>query len=125
MDTRVDPLRVFGARPGEIHTIENAGGIVTSDVLRSLFISQTFLGTRRVAIVMHTDCGLLGLDDGVAQAAVATPLPFTLGGFPSIETRLRESVEQVRTAPFLPHRNNVLGYVYDVETGRLAEMPVS
>ena len=108
MDTRVDPLRVFGSRPGEIHTIENAGGLVTGDVIRSLLVSQRYLGTRKVAIVMHTDCGLLGLDDQAEASAIAdelgVTLPFNLGGFTDLRDRLAESVRAARTTPLLLHR---------------------
>ena len=128
MDTRVDPFGLFRSQPGEIHTIENAGGLVTDDVIRSLLISQRYLGTRRVAVVMHTDCGLLGLDSAAEATAISNELgvdlPFTLGGFDDLGQRLAESVHLVRTTPLLPHRDHVLGYIYDVDTQRLAEVPI-
>ena len=128
MDTRIDPFQLFRSRPGEIHTIENAGGLVTDDVIRSLLISQRYLGTRRVAVVMHTDCGLFGLDSAAEAAAIfnelGTDLPFTLGGFDDLEQQLAESVRMVRTTPLLLHRDKVLGYIYDVATQRLTEVPI-
>jgi carbonic anhydrase len=128
MDTRIDPLRLFSSRPGEIHTIENAGGLVTSDVIRSLLVSQRYLGTRKVAIVMHTDCGMLGLDDQAEASSIAADigadLPFKLGGFDDLQQRLEESVRAARTTPLLPHRNDIRGYIYDVDTLRLAEVPI-
>ena len=127
MDTRIDPLQVFGSRPGEIHTIENAGGLVTSDVIRSLLVSQRYLGTRRVAIVMHTDCGLLGLDDHTEASTISNEigveLPFELGGFDDLRQRLAESVLTARSTPLLIHRDDVRGYIYDVDTRRLTEVP--
>ena len=128
MDTRIDPLQVFGSRPGEIHTIENAGGLVTGDVIRSLLVSQRFLGTRKVAIVMHTDCGLQGLDDQAEASTISNEigveLPFKLGGFDDLQDRLGESVRAVRTTPILLHRDDVRGYIYDVDTRRLTEFPI-
>lgn len=128
MDTRIDPMQLFGSRPGEIHTIENAGGLVTADVIRSLLVSQRYLGTRKVAIVMHTDCGLLGLDDQAEVSAIAdesgVTLPFSLGGFDDLQDRLGESVRAVRTTPLLPHRDDVRGHIYDVDTRHLTEIPI-
>ena len=129
MDTRVDPLHLFRSRPGDIHAIENAGGLVTGDVIRSLLVSQRYTGTRRVAIVMHTDCGLMGLDDESEAAAIlkemGAEMPFTLGGFTDLHQRLAESVLMVRATPLLPYRNDVRGYIYDVETLQLTEMTIS
>ena len=128
MDTRVDPLQLFRSRPGDIHTIENAGGLVTNDVIRSLLVSQRYLGTRRAAVVMHTDCGLLGRDDDVEASAISqeigVEIPFRLGGFPDLHQRLEESVLTVRATPLLPHRDDVRGYIYDVDTLRLTEVPI-
>jgi carbonic anhydrase len=129
MDTRIDPLRLFSSRPGEIHTIENAGGLVTSDVIRSLLVSQRYLGTRKVAIVMHTDCGMRGLDDQAEASSIAADigvdLPFQLGGFDDLQQRLEESVRAARSTPVLPYRDDVRGYIYDVDTLRLTEVPIS
>jgi carbonic anhydrase len=128
MDTRIDPLQLFHSRPGEIHTIENAGGLVTDDVIRSLLVSQRYLGTRRVAIVMHTDCGLLGLDDQTEASTISNEigveLPFELGGFDDLRQRLAESVLAVRATPLLTNRDDVRGYIYDVDTLRLIEVPI-
>jgi carbonic anhydrase len=128
MDTRIDPFQLFRSQPGEIHTIENAGGLVTDDVIRSLLISQRYLGTRRVAVVMHTDCGLLGLDSAAEAKAIfnelGVELPFILGGFDDLEHQIAESVRMVRTTPLLPHRDNVAGYIFDVDTQRLSEVPI-
>jgi carbonic anhydrase len=128
MDTRIDPLQLFRSRPGDIHSIENAGGLVTGDVIRSLLVSQRYLGTRRVAIVMHTDCGLLGLEDQAEASAIlnetGVEMPFNLGGFTDIRQRLEESVLMVRATRLLPHRDEVRGYIYDVDTLRLTEVPI-
>lgn len=128
MDTRIDPLLLFKSRPGDLHTIENAGGLATDDVIRSLLISQRYLGTRQVAIVMHTDCGLLDLDDQSENSAIfsetGVDVPFSLGGFTDLRQRLAESVLLVRVTPLLPHRDDVRGYIYDVDTMRMDEVPI-
>ena len=128
MDTRLDPLQFFQSRPGDIHAIENAGGLVTDDVIRSLLISQRHFGTRRVAVVMHTDCGLLGVDNQAEASTIldetGIEIPFMLGGFTDIRERLAESVLTVRATPLLPHRDDVRGYVYDVDTLRLTEVTI-
>jgi carbonic anhydrase len=126
MDARIDPLAAFGLRLGEAHVVRNAGGVVTEGVLRSLLISQQMLGTREVMLVQHTGCGLLGLDDGEVAAAVeretgARP-PMPLGGFSDIEESVRRGVATVRGCAFLPHRDAVRGYVYDVDGGGLREV---
>ena len=128
MDTRIDPFQLFRSRLGDIHTIENAGGLVTDDVIRSLLVSQRYLGTRRVAIVMHTDCGLRGLDEAAEASAILNEtgmkIPFDLGGFNDLHACLAESVRMIRTTALLPHRNDVRGYIYDVDTQRLTEVPI-
>ncbi|HEX5367489.1 MAG TPA: carbonic anhydrase [Acidimicrobiales bacterium] len=126
MDARIDPAAAFGLRPGQAHVVRNAGGIVTEDVLRSLTLSQRELGTVEVAVVQHTGCGLLGLDDAAVVAAIeaetGAPPPFAPGGFPDLEASVRAGLATLRSAPFLPWRDAVRGFVYDVATGRLREV---
>jgi carbonic anhydrase len=114
MDSRVDPLWLFRSRPGDIQAIENAG-LVKGDVIRSLLISQRYFGTRRVAIVMHTDCGLLGLDDQAEAAAIfddiGVDMPFSLGGFLDLHQRLAGSVLVLCAGPLLPNREDVRCYI--------------
>lgn len=123
MDARVDPLRILGAGIGEMHVIRNAGGIVTEDAIRSLLLSQRKLGTDRVLVMMHTDCGALGLDDerelDEIEADVGQRPAFALGGFTDIEARLRDSVDTLRSIPYLPSTDQVSGAIYDVDTGQL------
>jgi carbonic anhydrase len=126
MDARVDPLRILGAGLGEVHVIRNAGGIVTVDTIRSLLLSQRKLGTDRVLVMMHTDCGVLGLDDekelDEIEAEVGQRPALNLGGFTDIEARLRDSVETVRSTSYLPSTDQVSGAIYDVGTGRLRKV---
>lgn len=126
MDARIDLHACLGLRPGDAHTIRNAGGIVTDDVLRSLLVSQRLLGTTAVMLVHHADCGLLGVDDEELAAAVeadtGTRPPFAFGGFDDLDDDVRRSIRAVAECPFLPHRDQVRGFVYDVATGRLREV---
>lgn len=127
MDARIDPLEMMAATTGDLHVIRNAGGIVTDDVLRSLWISQMQLGTERVAIVMHTDCGLLGLDaekmiDETRMGTDSLP-SFGPNAFDDLEERLAASIEAVRSAEYLPHRAMISGAIFDVMTREL--MPVA
>lgn len=126
MDARIDVFAVLGLHLGEVHLIRNAGGIVTDDVLRSLTLSQLRLGTREVLIAHHTDCGLSGLDDAAVadelQVASGVRPPFAFGGFSDLDDSVRTSVARVRAAPYVPHRDAVRGFVYEVATGRLREV---
>lgn len=126
MDARIDVYRALGLTPGEAHVLRNAGGVVTDDVIRSLAISQRRLGTTAVMLVHHTRCGMAGLDEEelrreLAEAA-GEPPPFALGGFEDVEADVRESIERVRGSAFLAHRDDVRGFVIDVDTGRLSEV---
>jgi carbonic anhydrase len=123
MDGRVDPLRILALGLGDIHTIRNAGGIVTEDVLRSLLVSQRMLGTNEVLIIMHTDCGLYGVDDGkeraAAEAEMGQRIPFEFGGFTDLKGRVAASVLAAQICRYLPHRERITGAVYDVESAVL------
>lgn len=126
MDARIDLFAALGLELGEVHVIRNAGGFTTDDVLRSLVLSQRKLGTREVLLAHHTDCGLYGLDDDelldeVAAESGVRP-PFRFGGFTDLDESVRASVARVRSAPFVPHRDKVRGFVYDVATGRMREV---
>jgi carbonic anhydrase len=125
MDARVDIVGTLGLRPGDVHVLRNAGGLVTDDVLRSLVVSQRLLGTLEIMVVMHTDCGMQGLDDADLAHRIAAEtqveVPFGFHGFGDLDTELRASVERLRSCPWLPNRDYVRGFVYDVETGGLRE----
>lgn len=126
MDARIDLFAALGLELGEVHVIRNAGGIATDDVLRSLVLSQRKLGTREVLLAHHTDCGLYGLDDDSLLAEVegesGVRPPFRFGGFTDLDASVRESMARVRSAAFMPHRDAVRGFVYDVFTGHLREI---
>ena len=126
MDARIDVHACLGLRLGDAHVIRNAGGIVTDDVLRSLLISQRLLGTRAVMLIHHTGCGLLDFEDDELAAAVEAETgvrpPFALGAIADLDEDMRRSVRRVIECPFLPHRDEVRGFVFDVATGRLRDV---
>jgi len=129
MDSRLDVFAALGLGDGEAHVLRNAGGIVTDDTIRSLALSQRKLGTREVMLIHHTDCGLEKVTDDafareLAEAAGVEP-EFPIGAFTNVDSAVRESIERVRESPFLPHREKVRGFVYDVDTHRLREIEVS
>ncbi len=126
MDCRLDPVGALGLERGDAHVLRNAGGVVTDDMIRSLAISQRRLGTRAVALIHHTDCGMEKLTDDEFRAELASDAgiepPFEIGSFSDVEADVRESIERVRNSPFLAHRDDVRGYVCDVEAGELREV---
>jgi carbonic anhydrase len=129
MDARIDPARTLGLEPGDAHVIRNAGGVVTADVLRSLSISQHELGTQEIAVVGHTKCGLMTFtdDEYARKRELSTGFrpPWAAGAFADIESSVRESVRIVLDCPFVPHRESVRGFVYEIETGRVREVQSS
>jgi len=126
MDCRIDVLRVLGLEVGEAHVLRNAGGAVTDDMIRSLAISQRRLGTRSVMLIHHTQCGMATLTDDEFRAelldATGIAPPFAIETFSDVEADVRQSILRVRCSPFLAHRDDVRGFVYDVATGRLNEV---
>ena len=124
MDARLDPRGALGLEPGEAHVIRNAGGVVTNDAIRSLAISQHLLGTEEIALIHHTDCGMLKFTDDVFERRMREETgqwpEWRAHAFPDIEASLRESIELIRRSPFIPHKN-VRGYIYDVDSGELRE----
>ena len=129
MDARMDIHRILGVQEGDIHVIRNAGGIASDDALRSLLISQRLLGTKGVLVIQHTGCGMLTLpaDEVTDQVERETGegLPFRLQAFGELEKETAAAVQTIRSAAFLPHRDDVRGFVYDVKTGLLQEVEVS
>ena len=123
MDARVNPYGILGLSEGDAHVIRNAGGVVTDDEIRSLAISQRLLGTEEIILIHHTDCGMLTFtDEGLKrdiQGETGIRPPFAFEPFPDLDEDVRQSLARVRTNPFIPHRTEVRGFVYDVRTGRL------
>ncbi len=126
MDSRLDVFAALGLGDGEAHILRNAGGVITDDVIRSLAISQRKLGTREVMLVHHTDCGMQQLTDdsfrAELQAATGVAPAFAIESFSSPEVDVRQSILRVQRSAFIPHRDVVRGFVYDVDTHRLHEV---
>ncbi len=126
MDSRLDVFGALGLDIGDAHILRNAGGLPTEDMLRSLAISQRKLGTREIVIAHHSDCGMEGLDDVAFRAELAAETgqqpPWQVDGFTDLGARVRQSVNEVRACPWLPHRDEVRGFVFDVTTGRVSEV---
>jgi carbonic anhydrase len=126
MDARLDLHDLLGLEEGDAHVIRNAGGVITEDVIRSLVISQRLLRTREIVLIHHTECGMLTFSDDALkrdiEAETGIRPPFTFEAFPDVDDDVRQSIARVRTNPFIPHRHEVRGFVYDVRTGRLREV---
>lgn len=126
MDSRIDIFAFLGLQLGDAHVIRNAGALATDDMLRSLLVSQRLLETRAVMVIGHTDCGLHGLEErsflAKTEREVGLPVPFTSGAFVDLDDTVRTSVRRIRECAFLPHRDEVWGCVFDVDTGRLRDV---
>jgi carbonic anhydrase len=126
MDARLNPYGVLGLSEGDSHVIRNAGGVVTDDVIRSLAISQRLLGTTEIVLIHHTGCGMLTFhdDDVKAQIEADTGIrpPFALEAFPDLDGDVRQSIARIKASPFVPNKDSIRGFVYEVETGRLREI---
>ncbi len=126
MDARLNPYGVLGLTEGDAHVVRNAGGVVTDDVIRSITISQRLLGTTEIILIHHTGCGMLTFrDDDVKdqiQAETGLRPSFALEAFPDLDADVRQSIARIKASPFIPHKDSVRGFVYEVETGRLREV---
>lgn len=126
MDARLETGRMLGLQEGDAHVIRNAGGVVTDDVLRSLVISQRLLGTCEIVLIHHTDCGMLTFKDDEVKAGIEADTglrpSFALEAFPNLEDDVRQSIRRIQACPFVPVKDQIRGFVYDVETGRLNEV---
>ena len=126
MDARILPSRALGLEEGDAHVIRNAGGRAR-DALRSLVISQRLLGTREVALIHHTDCGMLTFTNQQLRDRVRHELDADASGvdflpFADVEKSVREDVEELRRSPLIPREVPIRGFVYDVRTGGLTEI---
>src|SRR5919198_5281569 len=118
MDARLNPYGILGLREGDAHVIRNAGGVVTDDTIRSLAISQRLLGTHEIILIHHTDCGMLTFNDDEVKAAIEKDTglrpPFALEAFANLDEDVRQSIRRIQASPFIPHKDAVRGFVYDV-----------
>jgi carbonic anhydrase len=126
MDARLNVYGILGLREGEAHVIRNAGGVVTDDEIRSLAISQRLLGTTEVILIHHTDCGMLTFtDDGFKrsiQDETGIKPEWAAEAFTDLGEDVRQSIARIKASPFIPHKDTVRGFVFDVATGRLNEV---
>jgi len=126
MDARLHVYGALGLHEGEAHVIRNAGGIVTDDAIRSLAISQRLLGTEEIILIHHTDCGMLTFKDddfrtSIEQETGIRP-EWAAEAFSDLDGDVRQSIARIKASPFIPHKNSVRGFVYEVESGRLREV---
>jgi carbonic anhydrase len=126
MDARLDVHKILGLEEGEAHVIRNAGGVATEDAIRSLVISQRLLGTEEIILIHHTDCGMLTFKDDDLKKKIETETgirpQFSFEAFPSLEGDVIEQIARIKTSPFVPRKDKIRGFVYDVKTGRLREV---
>jgi carbonic anhydrase len=126
MDARLNPYGLLGLSEGDAHVIRNAGGVVSDDVVRSLAISQRLLGTREIILIHHTDCGMLTFKDDEVKAQIEADTglrpPFALEAFADVDKDVAQSLARIAASPFIPHKDQVRGFVYDVRSGRLQEV---
>jgi carbonic anhydrase len=126
MDSRIDVFAALGLGDGEAHILRNAGGVITDDVIRSLAISQRKLSTREIMLIHHTDCGMQKItDDGFRaelQDSTGVAPAFAIESFSDADADVRQSILRVRRSEFIPFRDSVRGFVYDVKTSRLHEV---
>jgi carbonic anhydrase len=126
MDARINVYGVLGLAEGEAHVIRNAGGVITEDEIRSLAISQRLLGTREIILIHHTDCGMLTFTDDdfkkSIQDEVGIKPAWSAEAFSDLETDVRQSIARIKASPFVPHTESVRGFIFDVATGKLAEV---
>lgn len=126
MDARLDIHKILGLQEGDAHVIRNAGGVVTEDAIRSLTISQRLLGTEEIVLIHHTDCGMLTFSDDEFRAQVQQETgikpEWAAEAFDDLEEDVRQSIARIKASPFIPTKDSVRGFVYDVETGSLTEV---
>ena len=129
MDARLNVYALLGLAEGEAHVIRNAGGVVTDDVIRSLAISQRLLGTREIILIHHTDCGMLTFTDDAFKRSIQDDTglrpAWAAESFPDLDDDVRQSLARVAASPFVVHKDAVRGFVFDVASGRLNEVPAA
>ena len=126
MDARMNVYGILGLEEGQAHVIRNAGGVITEDEIRSLAISQRLLGTTEIILIHHTDCGMLTFTDDQFKAGIEADTgikpAWAAEAFGDVEGDVRQSIRRIKASPFIPHTDQVRGFVFDVATGALAEV---
>jgi carbonic anhydrase len=126
MDARLNVYGLLGLQEGDAHVIRNAGGVVTDDAIRSLAISQRLLGTQEIILIHHTDCGMLTFKDDDFKASIEQETgirpEWAAEAFGDLDADVRQSVARIQASPFIPRKDSIRGFVYEVENGRLREV---
>ena len=126
MDARLNVYRMLGLQEGDAHVISNAGGVITDDEIRSLAISQRLLGTREIVLIHHTDCGMLTFSDDELKQRIHEDVGikphFPMESFSDLEEDVHQSIARIQASPFIPYKDSIRGFIYEVETGRLREV---
>jgi carbonic anhydrase len=126
LDARLHVSKILGLEEGDAHIIRNAGGVVTDDEIRSLAISQRLLGTKEIILIRHTGCGMLTFKDDdfrsqIEQETGVRP-EWAAETFSDLDAEVRQNIARINASPFIPHKDSVRGFVYDVSSGRLSEV---
>ena len=126
MDARLNVYAILGLGDGQAHVVRNAGGVITDDEIRSLAISQRLLGTTEIILIHHTDCGMLTFTDDAFKRAIQDDTgikpPWSAEAFGDLNEDVRQSIARIKASPFVPNKDSIRGFVYEVETGRLREV---
>ena len=126
MDARLHVSKALGLEEGDAHIIRNAGGVVTDDEIRSLAISQRLLGTTEIILIHHTGCGMLTFEDGDFRRQIEEETgirpEWAAETFPDLDADVRQNIARIKASPFIPHKDSIRGFVYEVESGRLREV---
>jgi carbonic anhydrase len=126
MDARLNIYGILGLQDGDAHVIRNAGGVVTDDEIRSLTISQRLLGTQEIILIHHTECGMLTFTDDEFKASIQKDTgikpEWAAEAFSDLDEDVRQSIARIKASPFIPHKESVRGFVFDVATGKLREV---
>jgi carbonic anhydrase len=126
MDARLNVYAALGLSEGDAHVIRNAGGAVTDDAIRSLAISQRLLGTEEIILIHHTGCGMLTFTDDDFRNAIEQDVgikpEWAAESFSDLDSDVRQSIARIKASPFIPRKDSVRGFVYEVETGKLREV---
>jgi len=127
MDARLNVYGILGLHEGEAHVIRNAGGVITSDEIRSLAISQRLLGTTEIILIHHSDCGMLTFTDDDFKRSIQDETglkpEWAAEAFSDLDEDVRQSIARIKASPFIPHKDALRGFVFDVATGKLNEVP--
>ena len=126
MDARLNVYGALGLAEGDAHVIRNAGGVVTDDEIRSLAISQRLLGTEEIILIHHTECGMLTFTDDEFRNAIEQDTgikpEWAAEAFGDLDQDVRQSIARIKASPFVPNKDSIRGFVYEVETGKLREV---